>query len=441
MWRRLEHDMPQLYATPRESRRVKADEQVTYRGILATETFEDVMFVCESNFDIKGIASSDLICCGVVWSWKTHTNYLAAVPWRAILPEGSENLIVAGRAYSITHDALSLARMQRDMASMGAGAGIAAARAAKTDILPAKLDVGALQAEWVRRGTLREEDLHRFGSQRASYSKADAERDAQAILDGDCTPQRLAGLATSPESIGPLNRAYESAKDKSVRTQIARVLCYLGQAKGVPFLLDEIAEQIQDGLPQPQQQTISTPPEHGWAPEPVYSLFAIGLAGRGQDAVSLMEAIARAVEDSADSFSDRTTSPFEYIRAICSVAERCPGSAMLGPLELLLKKQCLTGLAIQYSDDPRRAVDPVLERRSYLELCLGRALARCADRRGYKVLLRYAGDLRGGFARSARDELYELLNCTGPQNQKTFSKTIGQLAEPLQPRPFRKRIE
>ncbi|MDP6506200.1 MAG: hypothetical protein QF886_21425, partial [Planctomycetota bacterium] len=308
-------------------------------------------------------------------------------------------------------------------------------------ILPADLDVSELQAQWVRCGTLSAKDLQDFGARNTSYSEGEAESETQAILDGDCTPKRLARLAASPESIGPLKRAFDATRDTNVKTQMARVLCYLGEAYAVPFLLGEIALQIQDGLPLPQQQTISTPPEHGWAPEPVYSLYSIGLAGRGQETVSQLESIARAIEDDAESFSDRATSPFEYIRVICSVAERCAGSAMLAPLEMLLEKQCLNDLAVPYDDDPRLAVDPVLERRSYLELCLGRALARCADHRGYDILLSYAGDLRGAFARSARDELSDLLDLPDPQTQETLFDAFRQIPEPLQPRSFNGRIE
>jgi hypothetical protein len=53
-------------------------------------------------------------------------------------------------------------------------------------------------------------------------------------------------------------------------------------------------------------------------------------------------------------------------------------------------------------------VDSVLERRAYLELSLGRALARRGNRRGYGILQQYTQDIRGALARSAADELREL---------------------------------
>ena len=115
-----------------------------------------------------------------------------------------------------------------------------------------------------------------------------------------------------------------------------------------------------------------------------------------------------AVEDNPDRFALKHDSQFEYVRVICSVAERNPGPAMLPALEALRRKKCLRGLAIPWEADPRPAVDSVLERRAYLELSLGRALARCGDRRGYDILRRYADDIRGPLARSAADELRDL---------------------------------
>jgi len=438
MWRRQKHDMPQLYFAPRETRRIEAGAMVTYGGILAGETFPDVIAVCESNFDIKGIASSDLLNSGVVWSWETCTCYLAAIPFRAILPESIANLLVVGRSYCAAHDAQSLARMQRDMISLGGGAGIAATRAVQTQTSLRELDVAQLQEEWVRRGTLRAEDRDRFGRAPSAYSAADARRDADALLEGDVSPLRLARLASSPVGAEPLRAAFSRVENLEAKRQIARLLCLLGDTSGVDYLVSEIGDQIGDGLPQPQALPLREPPEHGWAPEPVYSLYAIGLAGAGEAAIDVMLQVARALDDDAEQFASRESSPFEYIRAICAVADRNPGAEMIPVLEELLAKCCLRDMAISREADPRSTIDPMLERRAYCELCLGRGLARCGDRRGYDILISYIDDIRAPLARSAIAELTDLLGSVAGAGVEDWRRRAAEVG--CAPRPYTRRL-
>ena len=441
MWGRYAHEMPQHYVAPRESRRIESAASVTYGGILAGETFSDVMTVCESNFDIKGIASSDLICCGVVWSWRTRTNYVAPVPYRAVLPRGVKNLLIGCRAYSASHDALALGRMQRDMVSLGASVGIAAARSAKTGIPPDQLDVKELQDAWVRRGTLTESDRRRY-KQGVPYGQKEAKRDVQRLLSNRGRWQApLARLMRSSCSIGPLLRGFRAAKNQSTKVKIARALCCLGNTDAVPFLLDVIEKQVERGLPSAYRPTLQYPPEHGWAPDPVYSLYAIGLAGAGRDAAPLMQKIASQIEDDAESFRTKRDSPFEYVKAICAVAERNPVPELLPALEALFRKTCLREQVVRYDDDMRLAGDTVLERLAYLELCIGRALARGADRRGYDILLGYLDDVRGFLARSAEDELSDLLGEPPSRDRSGWQSLLEAKVAELRPKPFCKRIE
>jgi len=442
MWSRYAHEMPQHYVAPRESRRLVGHASVTYGGILGGETFPDVMMICESNFDIKGIASSDLICSGVVWSWRTRTNWVAPVPYRAVLPRGVKNLMVACRAYSVSHDALALGRMQRDMVSLGASVGIAAAMSARTGIPSDQLDVKELQSAWVKHGTLAERDLKRYGKENRPYDQEEAEHDVRRLLSGRTKWQTpLARLMRSSCSMGPLLRAFRAAESQAAKVKTARALCYLGNTDVVPFLLGVIERQIERGLPPSYRRTLQFPPEHGWAPDVVYSLYAIGLAGAGRDAAQLMENIATQIEDDVESFRSKTRSPFEYIKAVCAVAERNPVPEVLPALDILYRKNCLSGQVVRYDGDMRLAGDTILERLAYLELCIGRALARCADRRGYDILLAYLDDVRGFLARSAEDELSDLLGEPPSRDKQGWQRLLEAKESPLQPKPFRKRIE
>ena len=442
MWSRFAHEMPQHYVAPRESRRIAGAASVTYGGILAGETFPDVMMICESNFDIKGIASSDLLNCGVVWSWRTRTNYVAPVPYRAVLPRGVKNLMVAGRAYSVSHDALALGRMQRDLVSLGASVGIAAAMSARTGMPPDQLDIGELQDAWVRHGTLTGRDRKRYGKPSAPYDQEAAERDVRRLLSNRGKWQAsLARLMRSSCSIGPLLRAFAAARSQATKVKLARALCYLGNTDTVPFLLGVIVKQVRNGLPSAYRPTLQFPPEHGWAPAPVYSLFAIGFTGCGRDAAPLMHDIATRIEDDAECFRSKRDSRFEYVKAICAVADRNPVPEVIPAVEVLFRKECLRGHVVRYDGDPRLVGDTILERLAYLELCIGRALARCADRRGYDLLLAYVDDVRGFLARSAEDELCDLLGAPRSRGKLGWQSLLEEKESTLRPKPFRRRIE
>ena len=381
----------------------------------------------------------DLACSGLVSSWNVRKTFDAAVPYGTVLPREVENLIVVGRSLSASHEAQSLTRMQRDMVAMGGCAGIAAACAASRGVPPDLLDVRALQTEWVKQGLLTARELSRYGAEPEAYGADQAERDAQALAAGKRPYQpHLAAVLRCPAAVTALHRAFDAAAARRAKTNLARALCFHGDTRTVDFLLEVIAEQTRERLPGAHRKNLWIPPEHGWAPDPVYSMYAVGLTSRGEELAPILETVARRMDDCAERFGVKRESPFEYVFAVCQVAERNAGPAMIAPLEALLAKGCLRDLVIPYDGDPRRATDSGLEKRSYLELCLARALARCGDRRGYDILLAYLNDVRGVLARSARDELVELLG--EPADRDRWARVLRRRGKNLPVKPFSRRL-
>lgn len=77
------------------------------------------------------------------------------VPYRSLVPQGSENLLVAGRCFSADQLALSSARVMTTASMMGQAAGIAAAwSAGKRSV--GQVDTAALRRELVQRGAVLE---------------------------------------------------------------------------------------------------------------------------------------------------------------------------------------------------------------------------------------------------------------------------------------------
>jgi hypothetical protein len=74
------------------------------------------------------------------------------LPFRMLTPEGLDNLLVAGRCASMTHDGQSAARVSGACFAMGEAAGTAAALALKGNTIPREIAVEKLQLQLKQQG-------------------------------------------------------------------------------------------------------------------------------------------------------------------------------------------------------------------------------------------------------------------------------------------------
>ena len=128
----------------RETRRVVGDYVITKADILLARQFEDSVGRNAYNLDIH-IPGEAENAAGEIFL-KPGASY--TMPYRALLPLGTSNLIVAGRSVSSTHEAQSSLRIMPCCMVMGQAAGTAAALAAngKGGALR-EVDVKTLQAQ------------------------------------------------------------------------------------------------------------------------------------------------------------------------------------------------------------------------------------------------------------------------------------------------------
>ena len=80
--------------------------------------------------------------------WRFH------IPYRILVPETVENLLVAGRCVSATRMAGGSLRTTVQCMATGEAAGLAAAMSAAAGISPAAIDVAALQERLKRAGAI-----------------------------------------------------------------------------------------------------------------------------------------------------------------------------------------------------------------------------------------------------------------------------------------------
>jgi len=74
------------------------------------------------------------------------------IPYRTLLPQGVENLLVAGRCHSATSEALASSRVTATAMGMGQAAGLAAAMAVATRTSPRAINLTQLQDKIVTSG-------------------------------------------------------------------------------------------------------------------------------------------------------------------------------------------------------------------------------------------------------------------------------------------------
>jgi len=118
----------------RETRRVKGVYVLTEEDAMTGRTFEDTIAWRSGFLDPGGQKDAKFV------KMKIHD-----VPYRAILPEKLDGLLMAGRCISATHVAAAAGKSMGNCMATGHAAGVAAALCAKANGTPRELNVADLQ--------------------------------------------------------------------------------------------------------------------------------------------------------------------------------------------------------------------------------------------------------------------------------------------------------
>ena len=130
-----------LSATPaeigvRETRRIIGDYTITLNDILSRSQFHDVIAKGYGVIDIHEPGGREL-------RFDSIEEY--QIPYRCLLPQTVENIVVAGRCISCDHDSLGTIRTIPTCMYTGQAAGVAAALAVRQGSLLRALDVALIQ--------------------------------------------------------------------------------------------------------------------------------------------------------------------------------------------------------------------------------------------------------------------------------------------------------
>ncbi|MCU6794567.1 FAD-dependent oxidoreductase [Paenibacillus sp. WQ 127069] len=129
----------------RETRHIVGDYAMTEQDVLNSRSFADGIACGTFAIDIHPPEGEQQVFTG---SGKA----VYEVPYRCLLPQGFDNLLVAGRCISASHTAFGSVRVMATAMGIGQGAGTAAAMAAANSLTTRQVDVELLRSLLMEQG-------------------------------------------------------------------------------------------------------------------------------------------------------------------------------------------------------------------------------------------------------------------------------------------------
>jgi hypothetical protein len=130
----------------RETRRILGEYQLTAEDVLSARSFPDAIARGSYPLDIHNPAGKGTVL------QRLPPGAAYEIPLRCLVPRGVENLLVAGRCISGTHEAHSSYRVMPIAMATGHAAGVCAALAARSGRPPRDIAAEEVQQELIRQG-------------------------------------------------------------------------------------------------------------------------------------------------------------------------------------------------------------------------------------------------------------------------------------------------
>ena len=450
------HDHGNYIAT-RESRHIMGDVVLTLTDILRHRQFADVINLGAGQMDCHRRVASNWIRAGLLMPILP-----TEMPYGTVLPRGLENIMVAGKAFSGTHDVLYNLRNQPEMENLGGALGVAAAYAIRDGVTARQAPLRKVQKRLTEVGTLLPEMLTR--------KIDDKPLDAEAIkayvkqLDGrhlsvwedvpmanEGTPQfrqkiPFIEICTSDPALAvPIleKELQEATGDRRLR--LAQALAMFGSRAGVPVLTAAIEAIMASGKAPPRftnqrGEKDSGSIEHvrgvGIPTPPAELVYSLGMT-RDRRALPVWDKLADLVTPEPEDFDVELPWPFHYVDSICYGAEMLGDPAAIDILKKLHRQPALHGQSAKKGFQ----IDFNLEKRALIEVTIARALARLGDADGYDVLMEYLDDNRANLAEFAHMSLEELTGCNNGKDARLWRQWLSATKGSLKPVPMLDRVD
>jgi hypothetical protein len=128
----------------RETRRIVGQYVLNRDDILKCRRFDDAIAVGSYPIDLHHPNDDG---CKLEWCGDCYD-----IPYRCLVPQKVDNLLVAGRCISTTHEAMAAIRVMSTCMAMGEAAGRAASLAVAEGVSPSRVSVANLRQELIARG-------------------------------------------------------------------------------------------------------------------------------------------------------------------------------------------------------------------------------------------------------------------------------------------------
>ena len=393
--------------TSRERRRMHGAHYVTSQDVMAGRTYPDTIAITYSSFDTHGQTVDDQFLVE-----DTHHRFFSSyLPYRAILPAKTENLLVVGLGMSAARDAMPVLRMQPDVQNQGYAAGLAAAQAVVEGVAPRNIDVKTLQRKLVKKGIV----PPCVPEMESNFPQAEADVERYARELSNCYTNLAKVLWEPARSLPYLRREHAAAKPgSSERLVYAHVLGILGSSEGAEDLKAALAVQSWD---------------NGWEFKGM-DQFGRSVSWLDSYIIALGRTKVDGAWDAIAPLAGRLTAKdaYSHFRAVALAAESLGDRRAIPVLARLLVLPGVAGHAMRYKAD----AIPLIRDYKYFtqknlgvadkergdslrELCLARALFRLgdtADGLGRRTLEAYLSDPRRAYANHARMVLRATCKCS-----------------------------
>lgn len=144
------------YLGVRETRRIRGQYTITVQDALSGRRYDDTVAATTYNFDLPDPLrpSYDPMMGDAKNPNAERRHIVIRIPYRSLLPQNADNLIVAGRCISAEREVLGSARVMGPCMMMGQAAGTAAALSKSCDFDYRKVDTAALRQALCRADVL-----------------------------------------------------------------------------------------------------------------------------------------------------------------------------------------------------------------------------------------------------------------------------------------------
>ena len=441
------------YIATRESRHIIGDVVVTLTDMLRHRECPDVINLGAGQMDCHRRIASDWLRAGLLVPILP-----TEMPYRAVLPQGLENILVAGKAVSLAHDAMYNNRNQPELENLGGAVGVAAAYASRDGVSARKVDLSKVQKRLTEVGTLLPEMLTR--EIKEEPYDADAIRALVKQLDGrhfaawfnvpmarEGTPHYrekipVVEICTADPrlAIPILEEEYAKASgDRQLR--LAQALAMFGSQTGVPVLIAAIERGLANrvvAIPMngaPEAGSIEGL-EWGIPFPPADLVYSLGMT-RDPRAIAVWDKVADATKPEPADFADELPWPYHYVDSICYGAELLGDPAAIPILKKLHSRPTLLNQSVKEGF----VTDFNLDKRALVEVTIGRGLASLGDVEGYDILIDYLNDVRANQAEFAHMTLEQMTGLDNGKNSKAWSQWLEDSRGSLKPIPLLERGE